>query len=368
MRHLHETTPEVHQPDIPKALMFAALCAREAITCADWLSAHDLCKYVSVELSLQTTGRTPSVSVEQLIVAVMAKRAGDWCFEVLSAQGRSKTGLKSEARKLDAVVNSGEFAERLKRAGSRAKSMPLNQALSALRKMEIDSEELCWNVIGYEAQWHVRLIWHEANKLVRVFPDRNSSDLLGWGWQGLHVALRNFDPQRGFRFSTYACQRISGAIRDGVRSENPVPKRLLTFHRKVMKTEELLSSELGRAPTMQEIADKMGEDVETLSILPRLNSTASIEEMTWSETKAVVGELVESDDPADRAIAAAQRAAIIAAINNLPSSDAEIARLLLLEGLSPAEARERTGASPRQIRQRWNRSRETLAIALGEWR
>lgn len=368
MRHLHETTSEAHQPDIPRVLMFAALCTKEAINCADWLSAHDLCRHVSAELALQTTGRTPSVSIEQMIVAVMAKRAGDWCFEVLSAAGRTKAGLKSEARKLDAIVNSGEFAERLKKAGGRTKSMPLNQALGALRKLEIDAEELCWNVIGYEAQWHVRLIWHEANKLVRVFPDRNSADLLGWGWQGLHVALRNFDPQRGFRFSTYACQRISGAIRDGVRSENPVPKRLLTFHRKVIKTEEMLSCELGRAPSMQEIADKMGEDVETLAILPRLNNAASIEEMTWSESKVVIDDLVESDDPADRAIAAAQRAAIIAAINNLPSSDAEIARLLLLEGLSPAEARERTGVSPRQIRQRWNRSKETLAIALGEWR
>lgn len=368
MRHLHETTSEAHQPDIPRVLMFVALCAKEATNCADWLSAHDLCRHISKELALQTTGRAPSVGIEPMIIAVIAKRAGDWCFEVLSATGRTKTGLKSEARKLDALVNSGEFAENLKKAGSKTKSMPLNQALTALRKMEVDSEELCWNVIGYDAQWHVRLIWHEANKLVRVFPDRNSSDLLGWGWQGLHVALRNFDPLRGFRFSTYACQRISGAIRDGVRSENPVPKRLLTFHRKVMKTEETLACELGRAPTMQEIADKMGEDVDTLAILPRLNNAASIEELTWSDGKVLVSELVESSDPADRAIAAAQRAAIIAAINNLPSTDAEIARLLLLEGLSPSEARERTGVSPRQIRQRWNRSKESLAIALGEWR
>ena len=371
MRVEHSTKTDMHQPDVPGVLSYLAASTRAASGSADWLNEHDIAKGVCATLNEHTTGREPKSLILEVIIASIAQQAEEWSAQVLSQKGRSRHGSKVEAKKLDDLVHSGALALKLRgiTLTSARKLQPLEQALAQLARMGIDAEELCWSVIAYDAQWHIRLIWHEANKLVRVFPDRTSSDLLGWGWQGLHVALRNFDPHRGFRFSTYACQRVSGAIRDGVRSENPVPKRLLTFHRKVMKAEEQLSAELGRVPSLAEIAGRMGETQEALSILPRLNNPASIEEMTWDESRTLsISDLVDSMDPADMAIAIAQREAIEGAINNLPHADAEVARLLLLEGLSPAEARERTGASPRQLRQRWNRSRETLATALVEWR
>jgi RNA polymerase sigma factor (sigma-70 family) len=370
MRQQHVVTSDARQPDIAANIARVAASAQAASQFTTWLSEVELVRAVSDALAARTTGHAPVMDIEEIAVAVCAEQADEWSRTVLSYPRRSPLGPKSVARTLALAVHSGEFANGLRKAQQNAKvAKDLTSELARLEKRGVDAEALCWNVIGYEAQRHVRLIWHEANKLTRFFPDRTAADLLGWGWQGLHVGLRNFDPSRGFRFSTYACSRISGAIRDGVRSENPIPKRLLTFQRKVLSAEEQLSSKLGRVPSLAEVAEHMGETDEALSILSRLSQAASVEEMSNSESRsAELRALVDSTDPADAAIASMQRNAIEDAINGLSPQDAEIARLLLLEGLSPAEARERTGTSPRQLRQRWNRSRDQLAEALSEWR
>jgi RNA polymerase sigma factor (sigma-70 family) len=370
MRQQHVATSDARQPDIAGNVTRVIASARKAASVVEWVTEADLVRDVSAEILRLTTGHAPSSDIEEIAVWVIAERAEKWGREVLSHPSRSPLGTKGAARALATLVRSGEFAVSVRDEQSKSRAnKPLEEVVKQAEKRGVDAEHLLWAIIGYEAQRHVRLIWHEANKLTRFYPDRAASDLLGWGWQGLHVGLRNFDPSRGFRFSTYACQRISGAIRDGVRSENPVPKRLLTFQRKVLHAEEQLSAKLGRVPSLAEVASHMGESDEALSILSRLAAAASVEEINGSEGRSSdVRALVDNNDPADTAIAAAQRSAIEDAINSLSPLDAQIARLLLIDGLSPAEARERTGTSPRQLRQRWSRSRDQLAEALAEWR
>lgn len=370
MRQEHVATSDVRQPEIAATISRLAASAQAAAAVVDWESGGQLAGRVSEALYAATTGRPPRFDAEEFAVATLAQWADEWSRTVLESPSRAPYGSKPAARQLASAVRSGVFAELMRSAIANAVTTePLQDCLRRLERSGIDAERLCWVTINFEAQRHVRLIWHEANKLTRVFPDRSAADLLGWGWQGLFVALRNFEPERGFRFSTYACQRISGAIRDGVRAENPIPKRLLTMQRKWMSAEEEMATDLGRVPRLAEVAARMGESDHTLKILSRLAAPASIEEMAASDTRSLeLTELIDMNDPADRAIAAAQRTAIEDAIGGLEADDAEIARLMLFEQLSPAEVRERTGVSPRQFRQRWQRGRDHLAEALADWR
>src|SRR5690606_33741588 len=127
--------------------------------------------------------------------------------------------------------------------------------------------------------------------------------------------------------------------------------------------------ELGRAPSIEEVAVKMGEALENLRILPRLAPAASIDEIlsAQSERGGEVSVLVDANDPADAAIDAARRDAISHAMASLPDEESAAVRMLLYEGLTVAEARERTGASARQLRARCARGREQLAEVLAEW-
>lgn len=49
-------------------------------------------------------------------------------------------------------------------------------------------------------------------------------DLVGWGFPGLAQAIDRFDPTRSASFATFATHRIAGAIRDGLRENDPWPR------------------------------------------------------------------------------------------------------------------------------------------------
>ena len=233
----------------------------------------------------------------------------------------------------------------------------------------VDGSALSWAIIGFESQRHINLVWHQANKLERAFPDRESAELLALGWIGLRTALRLYNPTLGFSFSTYACTRITGSIRDGVRAENPVPKRLGTFSRKVAAAEEVLAHGLGRAPTLAEVAEHLGVELEDLKILPRLQHTASIDEMDTfaGERGTSPSWLIDNSDPADIAMSIIRRDAVDAALATLHPEDAAAVRLLVMEGLRPQEAQEITGEAPRRLRIRRERALEALRLELSNW-
>lgn len=232
-----------------------------------------------------------------------------------------------------------------------------------------DSAALAWAVIGFESQRHINLVWHQANKLERLFPDRDAADMLALGWMGLRTALRLYDPTLGFSFSTYACTRITGSIRDGVRAENPVPKRLGTFGRKVAAAEEALAHSLGRSPTLDEVAAHLGVTLDELRIMPRLQAAASIEELEEyaSERGGPSSWLVDDTDPADLTVDSMRREAVEAALGRLDPQDAAAVRLLVMEGLRPAEAQVITGEAPRRLRARRERALAALRDELDDW-
>lgn len=193
--------------------------------------------------------------------------------------------------------------------------------------------------------------------------------MVGWGWLGLRTALRHYDPELGFTFSTYACTRIIGAIRDGVRAESPVPKRLNTFSRKVAAVEADLTQALGRVPTSEEVATTVGAELRSLELVRRTAPQASIDEIAalLSERGTTPGWMVADADVEGEALALTVRDAIDDALSLLPADEATAVRLLVMEGLTPTEARIATGATARALRQRKERGLAALREALGEW-
>ena len=231
----------------------------------------------------------------------------------------------------------------------------------------IDAERLYSAVLGLEACRHIPLVWHQANKLARSFPEYSPEDLLGWGWQGLRIALKAYDPTR-FAFSTYACTRIAGTIRDGVRAESPVPKRLATDVRKLRRAHEDLTRELDRVPTQAELSDRLAVDPRHLEILARCRPTASIEEMTGvfdsEHTPAWLG---EEPDLLAEVFAEELSRRVQAALALLDPKDAQAVQLLVLEGRALQEAAELSGASPAQLRRRKSRGLDRLRSELRDW-
>ena len=96
-------------------------------------------------------------------------------------------------------------------------------------------------------------------------------DLVQVGTIGLINAIDRFDPGRGTKFSTYATPTIVGEIRRHFRDKAwslKVPRRLQELNLSANKAAESLSQKLGRAPTIQEIAQYVeASEEETLEAI-----------------------------------------------------------------------------------------------------
>lgn len=166
---------------------------------------------------------------------------------------------------------------------------PVSESPATLKKLQealpvthFNLDHLVDAVVRSEACHHVNLVKKFVTQYVsKQDPNtlnRSAEELFAYGYIGLSNALRGYDPSTN-TISTFANFRVTGAVRDGVRSESPVPKRLTTFVRSVESTEETLTKALSRVPTADEVREALGDQARYLHLYPRLCRQASLDEL-----------------------------------------------------------------------------------------
>lgn len=87
-------------------------------------------------------------------------------------------------------------------------------------------------------------------------------DLLNDGFFGLVDAIEKFDPGRGWKFETYASNRIRGEISDRLRDYDWVSRYSRLKFKNLQLTQEDMVQELRREPSEHEVAERLGWDVD----------------------------------------------------------------------------------------------------------
>src|SRR4051812_11819733 len=110
---------------------------------------------------------------------------------------------------------------------------------------------------------YLPLVKYVAGRIASGLPSHvEESDLISDGVPGLISAIERFDPAREIKFETFDVARIKGSIIDELRSLDWVPRSVRAKAREIEKVNAQLENELQRAPTDQEMADKLAVTVD----------------------------------------------------------------------------------------------------------
>ncbi len=112
---------------------------------------------------------------------------------------------------------------------------------------------------------YVPLVKFVAHRIASRLPSHvELDDLINSGILGLMDAIEKFEPARNIKFKTYAELRIKGAILDGLRDLDWVPRSLRRKKKDIETAYHALEQQAGRAATDEEVAVRLGIPLEEL--------------------------------------------------------------------------------------------------------
>jgi RNA polymerase sigma-B factor len=201
------------------------------------------------------------------------------------------------------------------------------------------------------------------------YTDESFDDLLQVASLGLLKAIDRFEPGRGSKFTSYAAPTILGELKRHFRDKGwalHVPRDLQERAMAVSHEREALSKQLGRSPTIKEIAAGLGrspEDVLEAAEAASSYQAASLDAPVSREDDEA-GPLIDTLGTEDVSLSlVGSREAISDTWEELPEVEREVLRLRFTEDLTQREIGERVGYSQMHVSRLLRRALNRLEAA-----
>jgi RNA polymerase sporulation-specific sigma factor len=190
--------------------------------------------------------------------------------------------------------------------------------------------------------------------VIQRFTSRgeNMDDLFQVGCIGLIKAIQNFDTSLDVRFSTYGVPMIAGEIRRYLRDNSPlrVPRSTRDTAFRILQEKEALTANLGREPTIEEIANTLQiQREEVVFALDAISDPVSLYEPIYTdggENLCVMDQLGDAKNTDEKWL---ERISLRSAISTLGIREKRILALRFYEGRTQAEVAKEIGISQAQV-------------------
>jgi RNA polymerase sigma-B factor len=236
------------------------------------------------------------------------------------------------------------------REAQRAETMRVLRLMAALPAGDPERERLRDEVVEDHMQY--------ARHIARRYSTRGSTteDFEQVAYLGLVKAVDNFDPEHGTGFLGYATPMIVGEIKRYFRDATwcvHVPRHMQELTGAMHKAADALTAELGRGPSLTELAERLG--VETEELIEALDAseayrTASLDRPIGRESAeggASLGEMIGDEDPGfDLAV---DREVLRGLVDELGERDKRILLMRFFRGMTQSEIGEQLGISQMQV-------------------
>ena len=255
----------------------------------------------------------------------------------ISAEEEEEVEIINDADILDGVSSEDPVRMYLKEIGN----VPLltsEEEVELAKRVEQGDQEAKKKL----TEANLRLVVSIAKKYVgRGMP---FLDLIQEGNMGLMKAVDKFDYTKGYKFSTYATWWIRQAITRGIADTGRtirVPVHMVETINKTLRMTRQLLQELGREPTPEEVADRLGVPVSRVQeVLKISRDPVSLDTPIGEEDDSHLGDFIEDEkttSPADSAAFSMLREELNSALDSLTDRERQV--IVLRFGLEDGRAR-----------------------------
>jgi RNA polymerase sigma-B factor len=213
-----------------------------------------------------------------------------------------------------------------------------------------------------------------ARKLARRYASSNEpfDDLVQVASLGLVKAVERFDPRRGFAFTSFAVPTIVGELKRYFRDTSwalHVDRSAQERARKITDGQREISSDLGRAPTVIELAEYL--ELSSEEVLDGLQTAEAYDTVSLDAPRPVdndgpVNRLEAIGDDDERLELVDEQATIFAAAQHLPERERQILFLRFGADLTQTEIADRVGVSQMQVSRLLRKSLQQLRELTAE--
>lgn len=224
---------------------------------------------------------------------------------------------------------------------------------------------------------YLPLVDKVANRLAINLPNNvDKDDLISYGRFGLLDALAKFDHTRGLQFETYAMWRIRGAMIDGLRENDWIPRTVRDKAKKIEEAYTLLEQKQLRAPTDSEVSSYLGiseKDLQQVFYETSLATMISIDEAVGEEEEQKTARhsyIVDEATPRPENVAetAGLKEVLVSVIDKLPEKERIVVSLFYFEEMTLSEIAEIMSLSPSRISQLHSKALFRLRSTLSRWK